>query len=611
MNKESQRTSIFLGIAVVCCLFCGLIFWLTAPRTSDEFALNGKPFFETFDPAKATSMQVSARGKTGELQVFEVRRVGKTWVIPSHHNYPAEAAERLASTTAALMGLNRDAVVGRLPNTHSTYGVLDPLENSEAGSNEIGTHITVKDENNNVLVDYIIGQRVKDDSNRPTSEIENEESSFFYVRRPDEKQTYKVEMDVDLSTRFTDWIKPDLLRITQGDIRSVVVYNYEVVNGGFKDGPEFKFTRDSDFGKWKLDGVDEQNEELASDKVDEIVTLFDQMKIVGVRPKATLPDGRQVLKADLSLNLDGFKKVPEQLQRRIIRQAAIDLQEQGFYLAGQPLEGTNERLFGQQGKVDVTTKDGVLYSVYFGDVFLGDTESIEIGGGKVEKVKSKSKEKDSDKKSGDPKKGDSKEDSPKKKDKRQKSRFVMVRVQFDESLLGEAPVKPTEPRKPVEPEGYKPADAKSEDDKKKDDKKQEAPKPPAELEKEKLFKKYEADLATYRQEFAKYQAKLQTYDEAMEKRNQSIKKGKKAASELHERFGPWYYVVAADKLDSLKIPREEFVKPKKVDPNDPKNQLPIIPDISFGDSNKKSRKPGNQPESGSAKGKQPAKNGKK
>ncbi len=575
---------------------------MTAPRTSTEFELNGKPFFETFDPKSATALVVSARNPSGELIQFEVKKDGDTWVIPTHHNYPAEAAERLANTTAALMGLNRDAVVGRLANTHGKYGVLDPLENSEAGGNEIGTHITVKDKNGNVLVEYIVGQRVKADENRPTSEVDDEQASYFYVRRPDEQQTYKVEMEVDLSTKFTDWIKPDLLRISQRNLRSVVVNNYEVVQGVFKPGDQFKFTRDSDFGQWKLDGIDEKTEEVASDKVDEIATMFDEMEIVGVRPKITLPDGRQLLKPDLTLNLDGLGQVPERVQRQIMGQAARDLAQQGFFLASAPLKGTDERLFGQQGKVDVTTNDGVRYSVYFGDVFLGDTESIEIGGGKLEKV-------DSKKKNDASKKGDSKnkvENDSTKKDKRQKSRFVMVRVKFDESLLGAVPAKPTEPTKPTEPEGYKPTEPKTGTNDKKGPNEQEPPVPPAEDKKTKLFKQYEADLATYRAALGKYQAELQAYNDQTEKRNKSIENGKKIAKDLNDRFGPWYYVVGVGELESLKLPRDAFVKPKQVDPNAPAAQLPAIPNIFFEDSKqppKKSDSKSGDPKSGKNGGK--------
>ena len=48
------------------------------------------------------------------------------WVIPSHHNYPADAESQLAKTATSIIGVKRSAMVTRWPSDHKRFGVVDP-----------------------------------------------------------------------------------------------------------------------------------------------------------------------------------------------------------------------------------------------------------------------------------------------------------------------------------------------------------------------------------------------------------------------------------------------------------------------------------------------------
>ncbi len=89
---------------------------MNRPAPIKEFGKVGQEFYASFtDPTKATALEVSTID-TDELKPleFEVKRSDNgRWVIPSHHNYPADAEDRLADTAASTIGIKRGALVTR------------------------------------------------------------------------------------------------------------------------------------------------------------------------------------------------------------------------------------------------------------------------------------------------------------------------------------------------------------------------------------------------------------------------------------------------------------------------------------------------------------------
>ena len=81
-------------------------------------------------------------------------------------------------------------------------GVIDPLDTKVTSLKGRGKRVTLKDEKGRVLADFIIGNAVPGQENQR------------YVRVPGQKRTYKVNVDVDLSARFNDWIETNLLQLT-------------------------------------------------------------------------------------------------------------------------------------------------------------------------------------------------------------------------------------------------------------------------------------------------------------------------------------------------------------------------------------------------------------
>ncbi len=437
MNATS-RTLVFAAVAAISALAAVSAWFGSRPAVVEGYADVGTEFFADFtDPLKATSLSVTEfNDKTKEAQSFAVRQNDKgEWVIPSHHDYPAEAQERLARTAASLLGVSKTAVQSRNKDDWKLYAVVDPSAEGAATKTERGTRVSLRDASGNALVDLIVGRKVDGRENH------------YYVREPEKNTTYIAQMKPDLSAKFSDWIEPDLLKVNQADIVSITVDNYSIdeQQGAILKGETLEFTKEElkSTGKWKLQGVDEATEKIDESPIRTIATNLDNLKIVGVRPK---PEG---LNADLTVS-------PEVARNPLLREVLqADMQRQGFYVANGPNGGV--RLVSNEGELLAGAANGVQYTLYFGEVARGSDKDIEVGF--ADKAAADKSAEGEASKSGESAKGD---DSPTeaatdeaaKKSEEESGdaalrRYLLVKVNFDEALLG-AP--PTEPVPPVKPE---------------------------------------------------------------------------------------------------------------------------------------------------------------
>ena len=93
-SPEGRRTMIFVIGAVVCLAITAAINWSNRPAAISEFGKIGQAFYPEFiDPTLATSLEVYMfdAEKVRPLDFRVHRMENGRWVIPSHHNYPADA----------------------------------------------------------------------------------------------------------------------------------------------------------------------------------------------------------------------------------------------------------------------------------------------------------------------------------------------------------------------------------------------------------------------------------------------------------------------------------------------------------------------------------------
>lgn len=628
--NETAKSVVFavVGAALVGCATA--VYFASQPDRDAQFEKVGEEFFPQFtSPDDANFIEVAAFDfEKDKPKTFRVEYKDNLWRIPSHFDYPAEAKDRLVATASSVMGLRREALAGRRDTQHERFGVIDPLSEAakEKEDEAIGIRVKLGKSDDDILADFIIGKEVEEDA------LEDEElrrirgqsqrQPMHYVRVPGEAETFIATLSLDVSTKFADWIQPDLLVLEQSDLRELVIHKYtieekeeEIRRGNlvFIAMRPYKVDEEvnrltSDFGNsWKLAGIDEETEELESSKISDITRSLDNLKIMGVRPRLKI-DGKTVLAGDLDLNDELKVENPEAL-----RQAIPDLQdelgEKGFVF--DPVESEKQQrnvLMSESGDLTAAANDGAVYHLHFGDTFRGSESEIEIGRtAKSDENSANANDNGSENNATTAVDGDE-----------QESRYLLVRVEFDPKFIGEpptAPVKPAEPEKPavpekpmadsenpaspdkpaepdapsppeekpsecddvqtetVEPEtDPKPADgepsAETRDELGDTENPQDTP-PPADTpdtepkEEEDPLAKYEQAMRQYRFDLEDYATAKEQYDKDLKEYEKKLEDGKRKVELLNERFGEWYYVVSAESLKNLRLGRADLVKKKE------------------------------------------------
>ncbi|MFM7158770.1 MAG: DUF4340 domain-containing protein, partial [Planctomycetaceae bacterium] len=416
---ETARTTSFVIAAV---LAAGAA-WLGKPAESltpaeMQSAKLGQPFFPEFkDPTEPTSIRViNFDDQKAVSRIFAVEKgkddseSGELWRIPSHQNYPADGADRLAKTATSLIGIKREGYISGAENRHEEFGVVDPLEKDTTKLKGRGQRVTLSKGTQPVL-DLIIGKAVRD------------RSGYRYVRHPEEKSVYVTKLTPDLSTKFADWVETNLLKLSRDDLSGIEIDNYSIAEaregfGRIEPGEIAKLTRDKAFDPWQLDGLEDPEKEVDTTKTNELVNTLVDLRLTGIRPK---PQG---LNPDLTIDRN---VVTKQAQLDLL---LSDMSSRGFIAGPGKNEDDPPKLYSKLGELRLNTNKGLSYILRFGDVFTGSESEIESGA-------------PAEKEAGG--NADSKPDSEKEPEAstKQDSRYLLVSVAFDETLLGPKPEPPT------------------------------------------------------------------------------------------------------------------------------------------------------------------------
>ncbi len=342
--NELNKTLAFAGTAVVLALAAVL----TAPKpvTPDEFLDLGEAFFPDFtDLNAATTLEVvDFDEETASAKPFKVTNQDGVWTIPSHFNYPADGKDRLAKTAAGIISLKKDDFRTSNVSDFEACGVIDPLDETTTSLKGRGKRVTIKGKGDKVLADLIIGKELKD------------RKGYHFVRLPDQKRVYVAKVDVDISTKFGDWIDKDLLKVSRTDINKIVIKDYSVNERTRSLEERDVITLNKNGTKWEMEDLP-ANKRLNTSKVSTLVSAIDHLSIVGVRPKP----------AGLSDRLEKLEDISDS--------DILSLQQKGYYFT------RDNKLVSNEGELIVGTKKGITYTLRFGEIATGDNEGSKEAGG--------------------------------------------------------------------------------------------------------------------------------------------------------------------------------------------------------------------------------------
>ncbi|MBL8746598.1 MAG: DUF4340 domain-containing protein [Phycisphaerae bacterium] len=526
----NDLTKTIIAILVAAGLSGAVYLTRPAPVADARFSDQGQLLFPDFtDPTAAKGLQVLAYDEaSAAIKPFKVEFDGTRWIIPSHHGYPADAQKNMAEAAAVFIGLEKEQFVTDLASEHQAYGVLAP-DDAAAPLKGRGTRITLTGQGGAVLADLIVGKEVKTTTADPGAAVTNRR----YVRLPDKSRVYAINFSKTFSTAFVDWVETDLLKLGSEPINTIVVDKYEVDEAqGIKNSTEkLTITRAATAptdpmnptaaaGGWMVDskpgGPPIGGETVNATRIEEMVGALRSLKIAGVRPKPQRLADWFAGKTDKVTQMD-----------------VLDLQSKGFFTTQQG------QFVGNQGEMSVACADGVVYSLYFGEVLFGEGDALSAG-------------KDVIASSGG-------ETGPQPDQKGQESRYAFVNARFDESLI---PM-PVAPAAPETPSATPPAADTSPD-----------PLPaPGGAEQD-------SEPAEHSPASAPSADPAQvSYQNELAERSKKVEAGKKRAAQLASRFANWYYVVDASSFSKLRPSRGEVIS-KPVLPTSaapPQTGTPTLP----------------------------------
>jgi hypothetical protein len=371
---------------------------------------------------------------------------------------------------------------------------------------------------------------------------------------------YVIEIDPEkLSTDFENWIEKDLLKINPWDLRRVEIKDYSadlvpVMTGqglaiqvDWEPRSEMTLGYEDKADKWsaeKLSQFDPSSkkyidfklagdEELNAEVLEGLKAALDDLRIVDVVRK---PAG---LSGDLKAGEDFLSNT----------EARQDLRTRGFTALSEP-GGKGEDIISTEGEVICTLLDGAEYVLRFGDLQLA-----EQGSGQQ------------------PVEGDA---AAATNSKEGVHRYLFAMARFNESVIPKPELEPLPPlpagatdeaataesetaaADEAKPAGDKPADetpsdgeAKPEAEKTVEDKATEpADKPVESSEQDTELARIIAERKRIETE---NQQKLALYQDM-------LKHGRDKVQALNDRFGDWYYVVANDVFQKIRLSRDDVIK---------------------------------------------------
>ena len=341
--------------------------------TEDPSAVLGKA---GADPLRVTKLRiVDWDASTATAKPFEVKRDNGQWVITSRYNYPAEK-NRVGEVAGGMLGGKRGALVLSDSRRLAEFKLLDPTGKDTTAKEGYGRLVQLEDDTGSSVLRLIIGDASPLGQGR------------YYVREQDSNDVYsaKIPNPNTISTRFTDYVETDPLKVQRDAIREVTILDYSVKS---KISPEGRLSLDeiqerartliakpTGSDKWASAQVPAKKQ-VAQAKIDSLLSTLTSITLTGVQPF----DGNRLPLCGIFFTGDPtWMARPDALVFNI--------------------QGQKAAMISNEGRLDFATKDGLRYSLVFGGV--APTEDGDDAKKDEKKDDKKAEKKDAEKKDDKP-----------------------------------------------------------------------------------------------------------------------------------------------------------------------------------------------------------------
>ncbi|MCB9848937.1 MAG: DUF4340 domain-containing protein [Phycisphaeraceae bacterium] len=335
----SQRTQTIVVVLVAAALT--LLAWLTgpAPVVDPRFADLGAPLTPALtDPAQVASLEIIAYSDAdARHRALRIVFDGQRWVVPSAFDYPADDATKIAQAASMFVGLTREAVVSDQRIDHAALGLVDPTDESGDPAGR-GVRITIAGDQGQSLADLVIGRATEPGSRQRFVRLVGSDRAY--------RATFPADLESALSVNLADWVDPALLRIDPASITSIEIdaSSVDEAQGRRVEGARTTIVRLAGGGGW---GLSPPGEPLDTSECDAFARRIAGLRLVGVEP----------MPAKLRAMLTG-DTTNAALDANDLRRLATA----GYFISPQG------RLLPNAGTLQIRTADGLIYTLWFGEV---------------------------------------------------------------------------------------------------------------------------------------------------------------------------------------------------------------------------------------------------
>lgn len=345
------------------------------------------PLFESLDTSQVRGIRIVQFDRTTRsLDEFVVRRSANDWVIPARSDYLAGNTLRIAALLSMVREMLVLDTVSDVQKDHELYAVGEPDQAQAQVSAATGTLVVLEDRNRRPIASLVVGNAPGDDPGKR------------FVRVVGQPQVYLVDFNAAvLSTRFQDWIDPNLFRLpldslaAQGAqqrrpspldlIRTIAIDNYyidveelEKTPPARRDAYRAQFERPSD-GTWTgrawrpsdQGQIDESTEPVELELPAPVADALSRQLVI-----FNLSDVRR--KDDLMAEALAAPETP------VDSSAFASAPAAGFAYRG-PVDGQHQ-FDAAAGHSAITTTTGLRYHIYFGAIAGIDS----AGTGQIERL---------------------------------------------------------------------------------------------------------------------------------------------------------------------------------------------------------------------------------
>jgi FKBP-type peptidyl-prolyl cis-trans isomerase len=330
-------------LAVIAVLTSFLAWWPEPPPKSASLGEVGTVFGKEAPIDQAADLTVwTWNDELKGAEIFQVKKDAGRWLIPSRYNYPADGATRLGKTSGSVLNVKRGRFVTNDQKQFEELGVIDPTaENLDAGAKGRGKRIALKDQSGGVLVDIIIG-------NTATGT-----DGMKYVREKEKSEVYLAKIDAEISTKFIDWVEPDLLKVKKEDITTVKISDYSVneASGRIEERGQTTLAKQKDKDEWSSPEAP-ADKRVAKAEVDKLLKAITELRLANI--VRFVPDPAALKQTGFFLSDDA----------ELVGRKDAFLVEVG--------QGHKAAVVPNEGEVSLTTKDGIRYRLFFGEIAPDD-----------------------------------------------------------------------------------------------------------------------------------------------------------------------------------------------------------------------------------------------